>query len=420
MTSYPLELFCLVMGLIVTIGPLLAYRRRMRKEDEVDDSYEPTVTVVTPMFNEGEGIRRMIRSVLAQRYPAHKLRLVIVDDCSTDDSYEHAIDEARYEPRVTVLRNPINIGKRRSINRAVRVSNSEIIVSVDSDVTVHASAVRELVRRFTSPEIAAVGGRVDIRNKHENWLTRMQAVKYHYGYHVVKNLERAYRTVMCLSGCLTAYRRSVLVELEPQLEDRRLLGMPITYGEDRFLTRQIIKAGYKTTMTMDAICGTDAPSGLEHYARQQLRWRKSMIVDYLGSVSHIWRMPPLIALHYYAVLGLMVGYSALMVSAIVSGTILVLAAAQLAVILGFGLFYSYQVRHEPPENKVSGLSFLPMMLVVPFTYAVLVPTAALTLGNRNWGTRRHRAPDADLLPRAIAEEHSGPTRASTSSTEAAA
>ena len=48
----------------------------------------------------------------------------------------------------------------------------------------------------------------------ENWLTRMQVVKYWYSYFFLKNLEWGFRRVMCLSGCLTAYRRSVLVELE--------------------------------------------------------------------------------------------------------------------------------------------------------------------------------------------------------------
>ena len=77
--------------------------------------------------------------------------------------------------------------------------------------------------RFTTPQIAAVGGWVDIRNKHDNWLTRMQVVKYWYAYFVMKNIEQAFQRVMVLSGCLTAYRRTVLLELMPILEKRALL-----------------------------------------------------------------------------------------------------------------------------------------------------------------------------------------------------
>lgn len=387
-------IICIVLGLVLTVGPALAARARRRTEDEVTDDYEPTVTVVTPMFNEGEGIRETIRSVLAQDYPAHKLRLLVVDDASTDDSFDHASDEARRDHRVTVLRNDVNLGKRRAINRAVRASTSEIIVSVDSDVTVDRRAVRELVRRFTSPEIVAVGGQVDIRNKDTNWLTRMQAVKYFFGYHTIKNLERAYRTVLCLSGCLTAYRRSVLVELAPILERRK-----IKYGEDRFLTRQIIKAGYLTTMTMDAICHTTAPHEFRDYLGQQLRWRRSTIVDYLGSASHFWRMHPLVALHYYTVFAAILVYPALLVSAILSGLILPLMILHLFIVLGFGLYYAGKVRNRPPEQRVSALSFLPMAFVLPISYAVLTPLAALTLNTKSWSTRfRSRSADDVVAP----------------------
>ena len=113
----------------------------------------------------------------------------------------------------------------------------------------------------------------------------MQVTKYWYSYFFMKNLEWGFRRIMCLSGCLTAYRRSVLIELEPLLEDRSVLGVPIKYGEDRFLTRQIVKAGYLTTMTLDARCCTFVPNTLSGYFSQQLRWRRSNIVDYAGGFS---------------------------------------------------------------------------------------------------------------------------------------
>ncbi len=309
----------LSLGLVVFAGPVMARLLRGRTEEEVADDYEPFVTVITPMFNEGEGIRRTIRSILAQNYPEDKLSVIVVDDCSTDDSYAHAADETRQSPRARVLRNIVNVGKRHSIKRAVREATSEIVVSVDSDVILDPDAVRNLVRRFTSPKIAAVGGRVDILNR-ENWLTRMQAVEYYFGYQFLKGLERAFRAVMCLSGCLTAYRRSVLLELEPLLERRNILGVAIKYGEDRFLTRQIIKAGYETTMTLDAVCRTTAPSGLQSYFAQQLRWRRSNIVDYVGGMSHVWRLHSVVAVHYYSVFALILAYPVLLLQSLVTGT----------------------------------------------------------------------------------------------------
>src|SRR4051812_16865760 len=246
------------------------------------EGFEPEVSVVVPMFNEGKGIYATILSLLEQEYPEEKLRVVVVDDCSTDDSFAWARKaEALHPARVRVIRNRHNMGKRKGIAHAVREVDTEVIVSVDSDVVVDRRAVRELVSRFTSPRIAAVGGRVNIINPHENWLTRMQTIKYYFGYVYLKNLERAFKSVMCLSGCLTAYRRDVLLELEPVLEDRNILGVPIKYGEDRFLTRQIVKAGYQTLCTLDARCWTVAPNTVAKYFSQQLRWRRSNFVDFL-------------------------------------------------------------------------------------------------------------------------------------------
>jgi cellulose synthase/poly-beta-1,6-N-acetylglucosamine synthase-like glycosyltransferase len=383
----------LSLALVVFAGPVMARLLRGRAEEEVADDYEPYVTVITPMFNEGEGIRRTIRSILAQNYPEDKLSVIVVDDCSTDDSYAHAADETRHSGRAVVVRNVVNVGKRHSIKRAVREATSEIVVSVDSDVILDPDAVRNLVRRFTSPKIAAVGGRVDILNR-ENWLTRMQAVEYYFGYQFLKGLERAFRNVMCLSGCLTAYRRSVLLELEPLLERRNILGVAIKYGEDRFLTRQIIKAGYETTMTLDAVCRTTAPSGLEAYFAQQLRWRRSNIVDYVGGMSHVWRLHSVVAVHYYSVFGLILAYPVLLLQSLVTGTFWTLMTIHLVWAATLGIIYRTQVRKLPADRRVSAFDALPLAIVLPVSYAVMTLLALLTLDSAKWETRGHAVPDA--------------------------
>src|SRR5262245_43963779 len=142
-----------------------------------NDKYEPTVTVVIPLFNEGKSIYQTIASLIAAEYPKDKLEVVVVDDCSTDDSYEWANKAARDFDNVKVMQNPHNMGKRMGINRAVREARSEIVISVDSDVLVYPTAVRELVKHFAEPDIAAVGGRIHVSNPNDNWLTKLQTIK---------------------------------------------------------------------------------------------------------------------------------------------------------------------------------------------------------------------------------------------------
>ncbi len=391
--SFAITLFIFIVFLNRYVFGLYLRVVRGRKTDNKRADYEPTITIVVPLFNEGRSIYDTIASFAKLDYPAHKRSVVVVDDCSTDDSYEWACKGAKDFAGVTVLRNPVNVGKRRGINRAVRATEAEIIVSVDSDVIVYPTALRELVARFTSPQIAAVGGRVHVSNPNDNWLTRLQTIKYYYGQEHLKNLERGLEQVMCLSGCLTAYRRDVLLELEPILEHRKMFGVPIKYGEDRFLTHQIVKHGYKTRMTMDAMCFTKAPSTLKGYFSQQLRWKRSNIVDYFIGITHAWHLHPLLCLHYLSLLLLLFVYPVLIVTHLARHLFIPLAIFHVQLVALFGLIYYFapSVRRLPPWLRVHPISFLPMAVLMPVAYLILTPLGLLTLDSSSWETRGHQA-----------------------------
>jgi cellulose synthase/poly-beta-1,6-N-acetylglucosamine synthase-like glycosyltransferase len=391
MTTHALWVLVHALAIVVFINRYISglFLRVVRRKqwDETVDGYEPTVTVVMPLYNEGAGVEEALASVLASDYPREKLRVLCIDDHSTDASYEHAVEVASRDDRLTVIRNPANIGKRKSIIEAVRRAESEIIVSVDSDVLIDRRAIAELVRRFTSPRVAAVGGWVDIRNKHDNWLTRMQVVKYWYAYFVMKNVEQAFKRVLVLSGCLTAYRRTVLLELEPVLAKRAMLGAPIKYGEDRFLTRQIIKAGYLTTITHAAHCWTFVPNTLRAYFSQQLRWRRSNMIDYLGGLSHVWRLNPLIAINYFAMFGVLIGYPVAVMRALAAHQFIPALVIHLELLVVSGLYYRWSTRRWAAQDRVGPLAFLPQSIVMPVTYALLTPLALFTLDADRWETR---------------------------------
>jgi N-acetylglucosaminyltransferase len=393
MTSFPIYLFIFIVFLNRYVFGLYLTLVRGRRFDEQIAGYEPTITVVVPLFNEGRSIYDTIVSLVGLEYPADKLEITVVDDCSTDDSYQWAKQAADRFPNVRVLRNPVNMGKRKGINHAVRESRAEIIVSVDSDVIVYPTALRELVARFVSPEIAAVGGRIHVSNPNDNWLSKLQTIKYYFGQEHLKNLERSLRSVMCLSGCLTAYRRHVLIQLEPILEDRNILGIPIKYGEDRFLTRQIVKAGYRTVMTMDAMCFTKAPTDLKGYFSQQLRWKRSNIVDFACGLGHAWHLHPLLCVQYLSMLLLLLVYPFVIAAHVLSGQFFDLVQFHLALIALFGCIYylAPSTRRLPPWLRVHPIAFLPMAVLMPVAYLLLTPLGLFTLDAASWETRGHGA-----------------------------
>jgi cellulose synthase/poly-beta-1,6-N-acetylglucosamine synthase-like glycosyltransferase len=369
------------------VGGLL--RGLVERRERRVASIRPEVEVVIPLFNEGRTVYHTVESLLGQTYAPERLRITVVDDCSSDDSLQWAERARTLAPdRVKVLRSPTNRGKRRAINRAVRESSAEIIVSVDSDVVVAKDAIEILVSQFTEPRVAAVGGRVNVLNPNESWLTRMQTIKYHFSYFHLKGLERAFESVMCLSGALTAYRRSVLMELHPILENRSLAGIGITYGEDRFLTRQIVQAGYRTKLVLRAQCWTKVPTTLANYFSQQLRWRRSNLVDFLLGAWQVTSMHPLVALHYLSVYALLLVYPVIVVRNLASGTFWDIASFHLGVLAAFGGVYALETQ-EPRHMRVHPLWFMALGVLMPVTYLLFTGLALFTLDSGSWETRAH-------------------------------
>ena len=312
---------------------------------------------------------------------------MVVDDCSKDDSVAWVHKAMAEHAHIRLVINPHNMGKRIGIAHAVKQANSEIIVSVDSDVMVAKDAVRKLVSAFTEPNIAAVGGRVYVLNCNENWLTKMQTIKYYFGYEFLKNVENSFSTVMCLSGCLTAYKRDVLLQLEPILLNRNIAGIAIKYGEDRFLTRQIVKAGYQTKLLSTAHCYTKAPTTLSQYFSQQLRWRRSNLVDFIGSLSHIWHTNIFVGVHYLSLHCLLWAYPIFLWSSLLTGHYFEVAVIHFGTLAIYGAIYQFMSRNTPPDLRVSGVHFLWMGLIMPMTYMVLTIVAFLTLDSGSWETR---------------------------------
>lgn len=92
---------------------------------------EKLVSVITPVYNKEKYIEATIQSVKSQTY--ENWELVIVDDCSTDQSAEIVKQYAKNDERIRYYLNENNSGAAESRNRAIELSKGEYIAFLDSD-----------------------------------------------------------------------------------------------------------------------------------------------------------------------------------------------------------------------------------------------------------------------------------------------
>src|ERR1051326_7310589 len=132
-----------------------------------DYTYQPTVSVLMPCYNEGKTVYETIESISQSNYPNDRFEVIAHDDCSADDSYEWMLKAQRdfTNIKVRVDRNSENSGKARTVCNALQQSTGELIISIDSDCIFHPDAIRELTACFSEPKIGSEIGRASCRER---------------------------------------------------------------------------------------------------------------------------------------------------------------------------------------------------------------------------------------------------------------
>lgn len=88
------------------------------------------ITVMIACFNAGSTIERAVRSALDQTAP---VRVIAVDDCSSDGSFERLQAMAGADPRLTALRQEVNRGPSAARNRALALAATDWVATLDAD-----------------------------------------------------------------------------------------------------------------------------------------------------------------------------------------------------------------------------------------------------------------------------------------------
>jgi FkbM family methyltransferase len=132
-------------------GPVHVPRRALRLRPP---ARAPTISLVTPSYNQGRYIERTVRSVLAQGYPA--LEYIVQDGGSVDGTVPVL---ERYRDRLAGLAIEPDAGQADAINRAFARTGGEVMGWINSDDMLLPGALAAVARHFAAhPETDVVYG----------------------------------------------------------------------------------------------------------------------------------------------------------------------------------------------------------------------------------------------------------------------
>ena len=359
-------------------------------------------TVIVPVYNEPE---RLFRRVLASVRANRPTEIVVIVDGG--DANLAAV-AAEYADRV--LRVPKE-GKRAAIAAGLRESDpsTDVVLVVDSDTMWAPDALREMLRPFADPRVGGVTPRQAIFDVGDNPVRRLADWIEDIRYHLTVPAQSVFGQVGCLSGRTIAYRRTAFEPAVARLVRQTVLGVPQHVGDDRVLTNELLRGGWRTVYQSTALVTTDAPSDWRTFWRQQLRWGRSSQRETLLSLRWLWRKPVAFASFATDIVTPFALYG-VAVFAVRHATLgggdptalplaLELPIAYVGMLLSIGMRQLGHVRRVPRDLKRLPLFVLQLTFVmVPIRIA-----AFATMFHQGWTSRPAAAPALHTAAEPLAE-----------------
>lgn len=258
-----------------------------------------TISLIVPAYNEEDIIEETLKKLKSINYPKNKLEVIVVDDGSTDRTYETAKGAVKKFKlkRIRVFTKK-NGGKASALNFGIKKVKHEFIAVMDADSFLGKDALKKCMGHFDSNDVAAVTSHI-LCSKKKNLWERMQEIELMV-IAATRKLGEYANVIQVTPGPLSVYRKDILKKLDGFDEENLV--------EDVEIAWRILKNGYKIRMAFGAFVYSLYPNSFRRWWRQRVRWA-------IGGIQTLSKYKSTIGNKHYAVGSFLVptylfGYSA--------------------------------------------------------------------------------------------------------------
>ncbi|HFA51906.1 MAG TPA: glycosyltransferase [Bacteroidetes bacterium] len=258
---------------------ILKYKSAWRAcpEWHVPNNYFPKtkVTVIVPARNEAKNIIACLQSISKIEYPKELLEIIIVDDHSTDGTYQLVIDFIKNKKCFKIIKladfiNNKNIGsyKKKAIETAISQSSGELIATTDADCIVPPAWLPLLVSFYEKYNLKFIAAPVNF-HREKSVFERFQSLDFLGMMGVTAAGIRLKWMNMC-NGANLAYPKSAFLAVDG------FAGIDNLASGDDILLMQKIAARFPGKIgflkNKNAVVRTEAKPSISSFISQRLRW----------------------------------------------------------------------------------------------------------------------------------------------------
>ena len=260
---------------VALLWVIVNYTSKNYKIDNIKLKDLPFVTVAVPVWNEEDTIIPTLNSILHQNYPKDKIEIIVVDDKSSDSTFDVVkkfIKNGNYS-NINLIRHKLNLGKAGALNTALKIARGGFFWVYDADSISSRNLLKNMITRFFeqgNSDVAAVVAITLIKNK-GNWIAKMQRLEYIMAAFVRKLLGSV--DTLHITNALSLFRTKVI---------RNLGGYDTgNLTEDLEIALKLRYNGYRIVMCEKGGFHTDVPNTIKGVWMQRVRWFRGFIFNNL-------------------------------------------------------------------------------------------------------------------------------------------
>lgn len=233
-----------------------------------------SISVIIPCYNEGKNIEKVINSLNEMDYPKELLEIIVVDDCSQDNSVDLIQKCVRKYGNVQLIVLPQNSGgAAKPTNIGIQAAKYDYILVTDSDAFAEKNTLKKMMGVLQSDE--KIGGVTCSVLVHEpkNFIQKLQHIEYiviAFARKLLDFIDSVYVT----PGPFALYKKKVLLEIG-LFEEGNLT-------QDIEIVWKMMAHGYKARMVLPGKVYVDSPPTFKSWWSQRVRWN-------VGGTQTLWK-----------------------------------------------------------------------------------------------------------------------------------
>ncbi|MES2213863.1 MAG: glycosyltransferase family 2 protein [Patescibacteria group bacterium] len=245
---------------------------KFEEDHTKEPSHFPSVSIIVPSFNEELTVAATIESLLALDYPRDRLKLLLVDDGSSDKTYE-VMQRYATNPQVQVFTKQNEGSKFAALNFGLKKLETELVGCLDADSFVAPNALMLMIPYFDDASVMAVTPSIKIHDP-KTVIQHIQKIEYNWGVFFRRMLS-AMGALYVTPGPFSIFRAEVFTDLGGYREAH--------HTEDMELALRMQKNRYKIVNSVGAHVFTVAPDNVRALYKQRVRWSYGFLnnaIDY--------------------------------------------------------------------------------------------------------------------------------------------